>query len=147
MKIPFVLGRVLFGGYFVLSGINHLRNREQMKPYVASKGVPQPGLAVTLTAIPLLIGGTSLVLGMKPKWGALSILGFLGGVSPIMHNFWQSEDPQQRQRDMTDFMKNMALAGGALALMAIQEPWKASVPIGKRKLAHRMRRLSDRIAA
>jgi len=147
MKLPFVLGRILFGGYFVASGINHLRNREQMQPYAASKGVPQPKLAVTLTAVPLILGGTSLVLGVKPKWGALSILGFLGGVSPIMHNFWRSEDPQQRQRDLTDFMKNMALAGGALALMAIDEPWKASVPVGKPTLAHKVRRLSNRIAA
>jgi hypothetical protein len=28
---------------------------------------------------------------------------------------------------MTSFMKNMALAGGALALMGIDEPWEAKI--------------------
>jgi putative oxidoreductase len=40
MKAPFLIGRLLFGGYFLYNGINHLRNREQMAPYAESKGVP-----------------------------------------------------------------------------------------------------------
>jgi putative oxidoreductase len=147
MKVPFLIGRILFGGFFLNSGINHLRHREAMKPYVESKGLPAPELMVTLSAVPLLVGGTSLLLGIKPKYGALAILGFLGAVSPLMHDFWRSEDPQERARSQTDFMKNMALAGGALALMSIDEPWKASVRLGEPTLIDKMRDLSGRIAA
>ena len=127
MKAPFLIGRILFGGYFLYSGINHLLQRKNLASYSASKGVPNPELAVTATAVPLIIGGTSLLLGLKPKLGAIAILGFLAGVSPIMHDFWRNEDPNERLNNMVMFTKNLALAGGALALLGVEEPWEASV--------------------
>jgi len=147
MKVPFLIGRVLFAGFFINSGISHLQKRKEMAEYARSKGVPEPELAVTLSALPLLAGGTSVLLGAKPKLGALALLGFLAGVSPVMHDFWRNQDPEERNNNMINFMKNMALAGGALALMGIDEPWQASVPLGKPTLADKARRLSRRIAA
>lgn len=122
MKAPFVIGRIIFGAFFLSSGVNHLRHRKEMKPYVESKGLPAPELMVTLSAVPLLVGGTSMVLGIKPKWGALAVLGFLAGVSPIMHDFWKTENPQERQQSMINFLKNMALAGASLAFMSVEQP-------------------------
>jgi len=147
MKTPFVLGRLLFGGYFLYNGINHLRNRQQMAPYAESKGVPNPEMAVALSGIPLIVGGASLLLGIKPKLGAAAIVGFLAGVSPIMHDFWRNEDPNERQKNMLDFMKNAALAGGALALMGVEEPWEASVPVAQPGLGKKLRNAARRIAA
>jgi len=147
MKAPFLIGRLLLGGFFVSNGINHLRNRDAMAGYVDSKGVPQPKLAVTLSAIPLLVGGASLILGVKPKWGSAAILGFLAGVSPIMHDFWKNEDPAEREKNKIDFMKNAALAGAALALMGVEEPWEASVPVAQPGLAKRAVRIGRKLAA
>lgn len=152
MKAPFLIGRILFGGFFLYNGINHLQKARDMAPYAESKGVPAPELAVKLSAVPLIVGGASLLLGIKPKIGALAILGFLAGVSPIMHDFWANEDPQERMKNMVDFMKNTALAGGALALMGVEEPWQASVPveqwdIRKPKLARKVRKLGRKLAA
>jgi uncharacterized membrane protein YphA (DoxX/SURF4 family) len=87
------------------------------------------------------------LLGVKPKLGALAIIGFLAGVSPVMHDFWRSENPEERQRNMIDFMKNAALAGGALALMGVDEPWEASVPVEQPKLSGRLRKLGRKLAA
>ena len=151
MKAPFLLGRFLFGGFFLYNGINHLRNPKAMAPYVESKGIPAPELAVKLSAVPLIVGGASLLLGVKPKLGALAILGFLAGVSPVMHDFWRIEDPKERTQNMIDFMKNTALAGGALALMGVEEPWEASVPtdrlMDRPKLSRKVRKLARKIAA
>jgi|SRR5437588_6682602 len=145
MKAPFLIGRILFGGFFLYNGINHLRSAKQMGPYAESKGVPAGELAVKLSAIPLIVGGASLLLGAKPKVGAMAILGFLLGVSPVMHDFWRSEDPEQRMRDMVDFTKNLALAGGALALMGVDEPWEASVQ--QPTLTDKVRKVARKIAA
>jgi putative oxidoreductase len=145
MKAPFLIGRILFGGFFLYSGINHLMHRKDMASYAASKGVPKPEVAVSGTAIPLIIGGTSMLLGLKPKWGAMAILGFLAGISPIMHNFWRNEDPNERMKNMTDFMKNLALAGGALALLGVEEPWEASV--AKPRLSDKIRKATRQLAA
>jgi uncharacterized membrane protein YphA (DoxX/SURF4 family) len=145
MKAPFLIGRILFGGYFLYSGINHLVQRKNMASYSASKGVPKPEVAVTATAVPLMVGGTSILLGLKPKWGAIAILGFLAGVSPIMHDFWRNEDPNERTNNMTSFLKNLALAGGALALMGVEEPWEASLT--KPRLVDKVRKVTRQLAA
>jgi putative oxidoreductase len=147
MKTPFLIGRLLFGGFFLYNGINHLQNRKKMAPYAESKGVPNAEAAVALSGIPLIIGGTSLLLGIKPKWGALAIVGFLAGVSPVMHDFWNSEDPQQSENDKIAFMKNLALAGGALALMGVEEPWEASVQVDKPNFSDKVRSIGRKIAA
>jgi uncharacterized membrane protein YphA (DoxX/SURF4 family) len=131
MKTPFLLGRLLFGGFFLYSGINHFRQRKSMVQYVASKKVPMPDVAVTATGALLVIGGTSILLGLKPKLGAAVIAGFLGGVSPVMHDFWAVEDPNQRMVETIQFTKNLAMLGAALALMGMEEPWPASVPVGQ----------------
>ena len=147
MKAPFLIGRILFGGYFLYNGINHLKNRHQMAPYAEAKGVPNPHLSVVASGIPLIIGGASLLLGVKPKLGAAAIIGFLAGVSPIMHNFWKNEDPKERQENMRSFMGNLALAGGALALAGVEEPWEASVPVGHPSMGQRLKKAARRIAA
>lgn len=145
MKTPFLIGRILFGGFFLYNGIHHLTQRKNMAAYTATKGVPKPELAVTVSAVPLIAGGTSLLLGLKPKWGALAVIGFLAGVSPIMHDFWRNEDPNERMNNMTAFMKNLALAGGALALMGVEEPWEASVK--RPTLGEKVRKIGRQLAA
>jgi putative oxidoreductase len=147
MKAPFLIGRLLFGGFFLYNGIHHLMKRKEMAPYAQSKGVPQPEMAVALTGIPLIIGGTSLLLGVRPKLGAAAILGFLVGVSPVMHDFWRNEDPNERQSNMINFLKNAALAGGALALMGVEEPWEASVPAAQPGFRKKIRKAVRAIAA
>jgi putative oxidoreductase len=147
MKAPFLIGRILFGGFFIHAGINHLKHRKSMARYAEAKGVPAPELAVTLSTVPLLIGGTSLLLGVKPKLGTLALLGFLAGVSPVMHDFWRNEDPNERSNNEIQFLKNLALAGAALTLMGIDEPWEASVPVARPSLLDDLLEVGRRIAA
>lgn len=131
MKLPFLIGRLMFGGFFIYNGINHLVNRKQLAEYSRSKNVPKAGVAVVTTGVMMLAGGTSVVLGVKPKLGTLAILGFLGSVSPIIHDFWRAEDPNQRQADMAHFAKNLAMVGASLVLMGVEEPWPVSVPVAR----------------
>ncbi len=141
MRAPFLLGRLMFGGYFIMSGINHFKNKGQMTQYTAAKNVPQPEVAVSATGAALIAGGASILLGVKPKLGAAGLVGFLVGVSPIMHDFWKQESPEQRMSEMVNFTKNMALVGGAMALMGVEEPWPASVPVMQPKRSRIMRGL------
>src|SRR5207302_9886371 len=133
--------------YFLYSGINHFKNREGLAAYAGSKGVPLPDVAVTATGAALVLGGASLVLGVQPKLGVAAIAGFLAGVTPIMHDFWRVEDPNQRMNDMINFTKNLALMGGAAALMAVEEPWPLSVPVAQPGRIERARRFFRREVA
>ena len=144
MKTPLMLGRLVFGGFFLYNGINHFVQRRALAEHASAKNVVAPDLAVTLSGAALVLGGVSIVLGVKPKIGTSLIAGFLAGVSPVMHDFWRAEEPEQRMNDTINFGKNMALLGGALALMAIEEPWPASVPVAQpgelKQLRNRLRR-------
>jgi uncharacterized membrane protein YphA (DoxX/SURF4 family) len=145
MKAPFLIGRLLFADF--LSTVESVICKNAKKWRNMRVRRVEPELAVMLSSIPLLLGGTSLLLGVKPKLGAVAVLGFLAGVSPVMHDFWRNEDPEERKANMIDFMKNIALAGGALALIGVDEPWEASVPAGKTSLVEKARKISRRIAA
>lgn len=147
MKAAFLLGRLIFGGFFLYNGIHHFQERKMMSQYVAAKGIPLPDAAVTATGALLVAGGTSILLGVKPKLGAMAVMAFLGGVSPLMHDFWSVDDPSQRQEQMIHFMKNIALLGGALALMGVEEPWPASLPVGQPDATERIRRFARKVAA
>ena len=39
MRALHMLGRMIFGGFFAYSGINHLQNSEGMGQYAGAKGV------------------------------------------------------------------------------------------------------------
>ena len=147
MRVAFLLGRLLFGGFFIYSGINHLQKTRELSHYAGAKKVPKPEIAVRATGALLLAGGTSIMLGIKPKLGTVAVLGFLAGVSPVMHDFWKQEEPAQRTNDMINFAKNLALAGGAIALMGVEEPWPASVPILQPSRRNRIKRLLREVAA
>lgn len=127
MKGLFLIGRVVFGGFFLYNGINHIKERQTMQQYAAAKHVPNPEAAIPLTAALLAFGGASIILGWQPKLGTLAIVTFLAGVSPAMHDFWSTDDPGQKQNDLIHFSKNMALLGAALALGGLKEPWPASI--------------------
>lgn len=126
MKAAFLIGRTIFGGFFLWSGINHFTQKESQTQYAASKNVPAPELAVEASGIAMAAGGASIILGVKPQFGALAILGFLAVASPTFHDFWSAEDPEKKQAELIHFSKNIALLGAALALLGLEE-WPLSI--------------------
>lgn len=129
MKAPFLIGRAILGGFFVYNGIHHFQETEMMAGYAKSKGLPMAKAGVVASGAALLVGGASLITGIKPKYGIAAVLGFLGAVSPTIHAFWKETDPQQKINDQANFLKNVALAGATLALAGVDEPWEVSVPV------------------
>lgn len=127
MRALFLLGRAIFGGFFVFNGINHFRNQEGMSQYAEAKGVPAADAAIPATGAMLLAGGLSVMLGVKPRQGLAALIGFLVPVTLQMHRFWEVEDPQQRVNEMVHFSKNLALIGAALMMLKLEQPWEASL--------------------
>ena len=126
-RAAILAGRLIFGAYFVYNGVRHFRNRDMMEAYAASKGVKWPTVAVLGTGTMLVLGGLSVLTGVRPKIGASLIAGFLLAVSARMHDFWNVEDPQQQMQEFVNFSKNMALVGAACLVAALPEPWPVSL--------------------
>ncbi|MFC4448517.1 DoxX family protein [Halorussus aquaticus] len=129
-SVAFLVGRVLFGGVLAFMGLNHFLQADQMSGYAEAKGAPAPTLSVYASGALLVGGGLSVLLGILPLFGAAALVAFLVVATPMFHDFWSVEDPQQKQQEMTDFLKNVALVGGALVLLAISGgSWPFSVGI------------------
>ncbi|MFC6941922.1 DoxX family protein [Salinirubellus sp. GCM10025818] len=127
----FLLARVLFGGVLAFMGLNHFTNLGDMAGYAGSKGVPAPNLAVAFTGGLLVLGGLSVIVGAFVVLGAGALSVFLLASAVGMHDFWTVEDPQQQQTEMTQFLKNVSLAGAAVGLLALGGvAWPYSVGVG-----------------
>lgn len=130
MVVLFVIGRIIFGAFFIYSAYNHFRNIGMMSGYAKSKGVPLAPLAIFMTGIMLLAGGLSMIFGIYPILGIIILFAFLIPVSFTMHNFWAIEDPQDKALQRVNFTKNMALVGALLMFFMIVRPWPISVYLG-----------------
>ena len=113
----------MFGGYFVMAGINHFTNAGMMSGYAGSKNVPAPRLAVLGSGALLVLGGLSVVLGFLPVLGLILLVIFLVPTTLLMHNFWTIQDPQARMADQVNFLKNVGLIGASLLLMYGATTW------------------------
>jgi putative oxidoreductase len=127
MIILFLIGRLILGGYFVMSGIRHFTHFGMMSGYAKSKGTPAPSAAIAGTGILLVSGGLSFLLGVWPFIGGILLVIFLLGVSFKIHDFWAISDPQAKMNEMINFTKNMGLLGAILIIMTYPGPWPYSL--------------------
>jgi putative oxidoreductase len=118
MDLIVLIGRILFALLFINSGIAHFTKREMMAPYAAARGVPAAMAAVLAGGVLLLAGGLGILLGVWADLAALLLVVFLVPTAVMMHGFWKETDPQARMMEMTQFSKDLALAGAALMLFA-----------------------------
>jgi uncharacterized membrane protein YphA (DoxX/SURF4 family) len=119
MDLILVIGRILFGGFFLMSGINHFTKLEAMTGYAKYKKLPAAKLGVLISGLMLVIGGITIILGYYADLGALLLAIFLVLAAVIFHNFWKETDATAKQNEMLGFMKDIALAGAALILFAL----------------------------
>lgn len=122
----FLVGRLIAGGYYVMSGANHFLKWDMLTQYAKSKNVPLAKWAVLFSGLLLLLGGVSVLTGIYPQIGVACIAAFFLGVSFKMHNFW-AVDKEEQMAQKINFMKNMALLGSALMWLAIETPWSFSL--------------------
>ena len=123
LDIVVLTGRILFGAFFIVSGINHFQNLVIMSGYAQSKNVPFARLAVIVTGVMLVVGGASVLLGIVPIVGLTVLILFLLSTLITVHDFWNMKDPQQRAAEQVNLLKNVALIGASLALMYGASDW------------------------
>lgn len=116
-KLLAVLGRVLFSAIFISAGPSHFQ--AGTIAYAAAQGVPMADLAVPLSGVIAVLGGLSIALGLKARWGAWLIVLFLVPVTLMMHRFWGLADSEAAMLQQIMFMKNLSMLGGALLITQV----------------------------
>lgn len=143
-KFLTVLGRMCIGVIFVLSGIHGFLNfqdtvahftgmlsdwqtyaaqHDSIVEFAAMLVSWATGIVVVALLFEL-IGGLLLFFGIKVRLGAVILILFLIPVTIVYNHFWFS-DGAKRHLQMGMFLKNLAIFGGLLYVLAL----------GKRKAA------------
>ncbi|GAB6877852.1 hypothetical protein JCM17823_01260 [Halorubrum gandharaense] len=127
----FLVARVLFGGVLAFMGLNHFLDLDNMAGYAEFKGLPAPRFSVIASGLLLVAGGLGLAAGIAPVISAGALAVFLLVSAVTMHDFWAIDDPEQKQSEMTGFLKNVFGAGAALAFLAVGgSAWPYAVNLG-----------------
>lgn len=118
MEALIVIGRLLIGSLFFSSGVGHLTQLAGTTAYAESKGVPAPRRAVIVSGVAFAAGGLSIILGIWGDLGALLLIVCLVPTTVLMHDFWAIDDPNAKQNEMANFMKNVSVIGALFFLLA-----------------------------
>jgi putative oxidoreductase len=115
--VTLLLARLALSAIFIPSGFLKLLHLETFARSLAARGVPGGTAMALLAAGVELFGGLAVALGFRVRWSALLMLAFTVVAALVSHRFWELDDGQRAMQHV-QFMKNLAIAGGFLALSA-----------------------------
>jgi len=125
-NVALLIGRILLAFIFIMAGASKFGAIAGTAGYIASKGLPAPVMLAWLAAIFELVAGLAILVGFKTKLAAYALAAFCLVAGLIFHF-----DPSN-QAEFISFMKNLAIAGGFLAL-AVSGPGNLSVDARRAK--------------
>lgn len=105
-----LLGRAGLALIFILSGVSKIAGYAGTQQYMEAMGVP--GALLPLVILVELGGGLAILGGFATRWAALGLAGFTVVAAVLFHANLGD------QNQFINFMKNIAIAGGFLALAA-----------------------------
>jgi len=112
-----LLGRILLGGIFVISGYAKLMGLAAFAASLEKNGVPFASVLAPLGAAVEFFGGVAIVLGIEVRYAALLMIAFVIVATLISHRFWEFEGAARRAQEI-NFSKNVAIIGGFALLNA-----------------------------
>ncbi|WP_404406025.1 DoxX family protein [Pelagibacterium halotolerans] len=104
------VGRILIAIIFILSGFNKITGMEGTVGYMEAYGLP--GVLIWPTIVVELGGGLLLLVGYQTRLAAAALAAFTLASGIIFHSNFAD------QMQMINFLKNLAITGGALYVVA-----------------------------
>ncbi|MDQ3333576.1 MAG: DoxX family protein [Myxococcota bacterium] len=112
-----LIGRILIGAIFMVSGIAKLTDTAGTAGYMDAAGIPYAPQLAVIAGIAEIVGALSLIFGFLTRIGALGLIVFMIPTTLLFHAFWTFDGPEQKMQ-MVDFMKNLAIIGGLAMIFA-----------------------------
>jgi len=109
--------RILFAQLFIISGIGKIGGFAGTAAFMGAVGLPMPKMFLLATIALEMGGGLMLIVGWQVRWVAAALCGFIFLTAMMIHPFWNS-DAASALSQLNHFMKNLALMGGMLYVMA-----------------------------
>lgn len=111
-------GRVLLASLFVISGLLKITAFSGVVGYMASIGVPFATYAVLATILVEVGGGLAIMTGWNARTAAVIVALFTVAATLMAHRFWEA-DAANMQNQLNHFLKNIAIIGALLMLVAV----------------------------
>jgi putative oxidoreductase len=112
-----LIGRILIGAIFLVSGIAKLTDTAGTAGYMEQVGLPYAHQLAVIAGIAEIVGALSLIFGFLTRIGALGLIIFMIPTTFLFHAFWTFDDAEQKMQ-MVNFMKNLAIIGGLATIFA-----------------------------
>ena len=112
------IGRVLLAAIFILAGLSKFGSLDGTTGYIASQGLPVPGVLAFAAALVEVVGGVLLAIGYQTRLAALVLAAFTLVATVIFHAFWAAPADQAMVQQLM-FMKNLAIVGGLLFVLSL----------------------------
>ncbi|WP_336489649.1 DoxX family protein [Methylobacterium nigriterrae] len=106
------VGRLLMGTIFLASGLGKLAAPAAAVGYIQSAGLPLPQLALAAAILVEVGGSLMLIAGYRARLVALVLALFSVTTALAFHTAFAD------QNQMIHFLKNLAMAGGLLQVVA-----------------------------
>ena len=106
-----LIARILMSSLFIWSGMGKIMNPVGTQEYMSAYGIKFTSIFLIAAIAVELLGGFSVLLGIKPRWGATALALFLLPATFIFH----TDFSDQIQQIM--FMKNVVMLGGLLMII------------------------------
>ena len=110
-----LLSRILLAAIFVQSGFGKLGHFAAFADSLAGKGLPFPVLWALAAVAAEFFGSLCILFGVATRIVALLMFVFVAFTAVLGHPFWAA-DAASYQGQYINFMKNVAIMGGYLAL-------------------------------
>jgi putative oxidoreductase len=101
-----------------MSGVHKLTAWNETASQMAAEGMQMVPFFLAGAVALELLGGLSVLLGIKARLGAAALFVFLIPTTLIFHDFW-TYTGAEKQMQMIHFMKNLAIMGGLLMVAAL----------------------------
>src|SRR5688572_13757874 len=112
-----IIGRVVFGGFFLIAGIRNFLNFGDRKEIATNYGWKLPAPLMAFGFVVQLLGGLALVFGIWTVPAAIALIGFLIVATPLYHNLFLFKG-KERDPHLYLTLVNITLAAGLLLVIA-----------------------------
>jgi putative oxidoreductase len=109
--------RILLAQVFIISGVGKIARFAGTAALMAGVGFPAAKVLLALVIALEVGGGLLLIIGWQVRWVALAFCTFTLLATMVFHAFWNS-DPASVLNQLNNFMKNFAIIGGMLYVVA-----------------------------
>ena len=112
-----LLGRIALAALFLWSGYAKLAYMDGNVGYMKAYGMPAAELLIWPALLVEIVAGAMLLVGWKARWAAVALALFTLLATFIFHAYWGVPADQVLNQQI-HFMKNLAVVGGLLSVMA-----------------------------